>query len=153
MLVRAKQQPAAPMLIVSSEKDSTASNQDHQILFKSVLTELPQSWYHCFDRQLDIPHNMMTIAEGNLCVDLVFAIAKAYVESNLTWPEVKAIRDRITHGETFEQAIAALSLEDRVSPELQTMMTISSWILCRLTNNQYNTYNHRDTVKFAQVRR
>jgi esterase/lipase len=124
VLARAKQQPAAPMLIVSSERDSAVSNQDHQILFKSVLTEQPQSWYHCFDRQLDIPHNMMTIAEGNPCVDLLFAIAKAYVESNLTWAEVKAVRDRLVQGQTFEEAIAALNLEQRVSPELQTMVTI-----------------------------
>jgi esterase/lipase len=126
VLDRAKTKPAAPMLIVSSESDRAVNFKDHQALFESVLKYQPKAWYHCFDQVLDIPHNMMTRAEGNQCFDLLLAIAKAYVESDLTWAEVLQIRDRIAQGFAFDAAVQELGLSDRTSPELLTLVTMKN---------------------------
>jgi hypothetical protein len=45
---------------------------------------------------------MMTLAEGNNYQNLLITIAKAYVESDLTWVEVKEIGDRMAQGKTFK---------------------------------------------------
>jgi carboxylesterase len=125
VLKRAETDPAAPMLIVSSESDTAVNYHDHQALFESALQYQPKAWYHCFDTKFDIQHNMMTRAEGNQCVDLLFSIAKAYLESDLTWPEVTMIRDRIRQGDSFQQAIDQLHLKHRVSPDLVTLVTLN----------------------------
>ena len=90
VLDRVKTQPAAPFLIVSSESDKAVGSQAHRDLFEAALKFQPRCWYHCFDRQLDIQHNMMTKAEGNEYRDLVIALARAYIEHDLTWDEVNA---------------------------------------------------------------
>jgi esterase/lipase len=124
VLHRANNQLAAPMLIVSSEADTAVNSKHHQILFESVLKRQPRSWYYCFDRSLDVPHNMMTQEEGNRCLDLLIAIARSYVESDLTWFELEEIRDRVSEGKTFNSVINELTLECRASPDLQTLTTI-----------------------------
>ena len=116
--------PAAPMLIVSSDRDLAVNNKDLAALFASVLPHQPRSWYFNFDAQFDVGHNMMTEAEGNECVDFVFAIAKAYVQSDLTWAEVEALRDLVHRGERFDQAVAILGVGDRTSPDVQTLVTL-----------------------------
>jgi hypothetical protein len=58
-------------------------------LFETVLNYQPKSWYYCFDKELDIPHTMMTKLEGNNHLHLLINLAKAYVESDLTWAEVE----------------------------------------------------------------
>lgn len=124
ILHRATREPAAPMLIVSSKRDAAVNYRDHYTLFKSVLKHQPKAWYHCFDSSLDIQHNMMTESEGNACVDLVLSIAKAYVDSDLSWNDVQLIRDRTAQGVPFQTAIDDLQLRQRVSPDLITLVTL-----------------------------
>jgi esterase/lipase len=89
ILERAKHIPTTPMLIVSSEKDGATNRHEHQELFESVVKYQSKSWYHCFDKELDIPHTMMTEAEGNHYLDQLINLVKTYVESELTWAEVQ----------------------------------------------------------------
>lgn len=124
VLERAKNSVAAPMFIVSSESDRAVGNREHQALFKAVLKHQPKSWYHCFERFLNIPHNMMTVAEGNDYQNLLITIAKAYVESNLTWAEVEEIGYRMAQDKTFNTVISELNLTGRVSPDMLTMITL-----------------------------
>ena len=124
VLERAEKEIAAPMFIISSESDRAVGKEDHQALFEAALKHQPKSWYHCFERYLDIPHNMMTFAEGNDYQNLVIAIAIAYVESDLTWAEVAEISYQILQGKTFNTVVSELDLSQRVSPNLSTLITI-----------------------------
>lgn len=124
VLKRAKKQPSAPMFIVSSQSDRAVGNRDHRALFEDVLTRSPRSWYHIFDRVLDIPHTMMTKGEGNPHEQLLIAMAKAYVESNLTWANVREIAYCMTLGQTFYEAVDQLALENCVSRDMPIMMTM-----------------------------
>ncbi len=78
---RAKQQPAVPMLIVSSPSDRAINPKDPQVLFEAIRVYHPQSKHYCFDEDLQVPHNMMTKAEGNQHVDQLLALVKDYIES------------------------------------------------------------------------
>lgn len=125
ILAEAKQaNRAAPMLIVSSDRDRAVDDQEHKELFESVIKYQPHSWYYCFDKVLNVPHNMMTEAEGNKYVDLLIAIAKAYAQSNITWMELEAIRDMMQQGYSYNRAIEQLHLQERVSPDLSTMTIV-----------------------------
>jgi len=125
VLNQAETRLTSPLLIVSSDSDRAVDNRDHQMLFEIALQHQPKSWYYCFDRALQVPHTMMTKAEGNHYQDLLIAIAKAYVESDLTWAEVKEIRDRMLQGKSFDQVVSELNLNQRVSPDLATMIVMS----------------------------
>lgn len=124
VLKRAETQIAAPMFIVSSESDRAVGNKEHQALFEAVVKYQPKSWYHRFERSLNIPHNMMTKAEGNDYQNLLITIAKAYVESNLTWAEVEELGYNMAQGKTFNTVVTELHLSERVSPDMLTMMTL-----------------------------
>ena len=124
VLNRARQSVAAPMLIVSSQSDRAVSSKDHQALFEAVLKFQPKSWYICFDRALNIPHNMMTFAEGNDHQNLLITIAKAYVESDLIWAEVKEMGYQMAQGKTFNTVVSELNLSQRVPPDIAAMMPI-----------------------------
>lgn len=126
VLDRAKTTPAAPMLIISSASDSAVGSHEHQTLFESALTWQPKCWYHCFDDRFHIQHNMMTKAEGNRHRDLVIAIAKAYVDSDITWSEVKFLRERLHQGILLEDAIAQLHLQLRVTSDIAAVVTTSN---------------------------
>lgn len=126
VLEQAKTKKAAPMLIVSSESDRSVGQREHEALFEATLQFEPKSWFVRFDKVLDIPHNMLTVAEGNEYRDLLIAITKAYVESDLTWAEVTEISDRIQQGNSFESAIAQMHLDGQVAPELSVAMTVGS---------------------------
>lgn len=89
ILDRANHTPATPMLIISSEDDQATNLHEHQQLFEAVLKYQPQSWYCCFEKELKIPHTMMTEAEGNHYLNQLITLAKTYIESNLTWIEVE----------------------------------------------------------------
>jgi len=89
ILNRAQTTPATPSLIVTSESDRATNLQEQQDLFAAILKYQSQSWYYCFDRELNIPHTMMTEAEGNAYLPLLINLAKTYVESQLTWSEVQ----------------------------------------------------------------
>lgn len=124
ILDQAEHGPSAPMLILSSDRDLATSPRDHQALFQRVRAYQPLSWYHCFDESFEIPHNMMTQIEGNAYADMVFAIAKAYVESDLTWTELNLLCDRVAQGEAFETVVMDLGWTGRVVAELQTLVRL-----------------------------
>jgi hypothetical protein len=67
---------------------------------------------------------MMTKMEGNDYQDLVITIAKAYVESDLTWTEVLKIGECMLKGKTCETAAAELNLSQKISPALSVMMAM-----------------------------
>ena len=124
ILEKAKTQKAAPMLIVSSESDRAVGNREHEKLFNAVVQLQPKSWYVCFDDVWDIPHNMMTQAEGNEHVNLLIVLALAYINSNATWTEIVTLSDRLKQGYDLETAIEQLDLHRRVAPEMVAMMGI-----------------------------
>ncbi len=116
---------SAPMFIFSSESDRVTSNHDHQALFEAVLKHQPKSWYLCLDKALDIHHRMMTKVEGNDYQNLVITLAKAYVESDLTWSEVLKIGyQMLLQGKTFDTVVAELNLHQQVSPDMSLMMVM-----------------------------
>lgn len=124
VLEQAQKTLASPMLIVSSESDRAVGNREHKDLFESTVQFQPKSWYISFDPEWDIPHNMMTVAEGNENLNLLITIAKAYVKSNITWAEVIEISDRIVKGSSFDTVINQLHLRQSVAPELFTITGI-----------------------------
>ena len=124
VLEKAQKSVAAPMLILSSESDRAVGNREHKALFESTLGFQPKSWYISFDRVWDIPHNMMSVAEGNENLNLLIAVAKAYVKSDLTWAEVTEICDRLRLGNSFDIVINQLHLRHSVAPELFTLTGI-----------------------------
>ena len=66
----------------------------------------------------------MTFAEGNDYQNLLIAIAKAYVESDLIWAEVEEIGYRMKQGKTFNTVVSELNLSQRVSPDIAAMMAM-----------------------------
>ncbi|MDJ0702310.1 MAG: alpha/beta fold hydrolase [Leptolyngbyaceae cyanobacterium MO_188.B28] len=127
-LKRARKGPVAPMFIISSESDKAVSNSDHHRLFELALEHQPKCWYNRFDRVLDIPHTMMTESEGNKFQNLLNVMAKAYIESDLTWSEVEEIAYRMTKRKTFKSVVAELNLQDKVSRDMPAMMTmVDKW--------------------------
>ncbi|MBD2020232.1 alpha/beta fold hydrolase [Leptolyngbya sp. FACHB-36] len=123
VLKRAETNLAAPLLIVSSENDQAVGIQEHQDLFQSALRFQPRCWYYYFDRELNVPHNMMTQAEGNPYADRVIELAKAYLNSDLVWSEVQAVRELVQQGYEFDQAIARLNLEPRAASNLAAFVS------------------------------
>jgi len=123
ILEKAQTQKAAPMLIVSSESDRAVGNREHEKLFNAAVQLQPKSWYVCFGDVWDIPHNMMTQAEGNEHVDLLISLALAYVNSDATWAEMVTLCDRLKQDD-FQTAIAQLNLHGRVAPAMAAMMDI-----------------------------
>jgi esterase/lipase len=124
VLDRSAKQDSAPMFIISTEADRAVSNTDHRVLFDNILKRQPKSWYHIFDRVLNIPHTMMTKFEGNEWENLLNVMAKAYVQSDLTWAEVEEIAYRMTEGKTYPQVIAELNLQAKASPDMPAMITM-----------------------------
>jgi carboxylesterase len=124
ILHRAENKPTAPMFIVSSESDRAVGNNDHRALFEDALKRQPKTWYQRFDRVLDIPHTMMIQAEGNQYQNLLNVMAKAYIQSNLTWAEVQEIGYRMTQGKTFPAVVNELNLSHQVSADMPAMMTM-----------------------------
>jgi carboxylesterase len=124
VLKRAETQAVAPMFIVSSESDIAVGNFDHRALFKEALKRQPITWYHIFSRILAVPHTMMTKAEGNRWETLLNVMAKAFVESSLTWAEVEEIGYRMTAGKTFDAVVKELGWQSKVSRDMPAMMTM-----------------------------
>ncbi|MBD2305114.1 alpha/beta fold hydrolase [Chroococcidiopsis sp. FACHB-1243] len=123
VLEKAQTQKAAPMLIVSSESDRAVGNREHEKLFNTAVQLQPKSWYVCFDDVWDIPHNMMTQAEGNEHVDLLISLTLAYVNSDATWAEMVILCDRLKQDD-FSTAIAQLNLHGRIASAMATIMEI-----------------------------
>ena len=124
ILRRAARQPSAPLFVISSESDRAVGNFDHAALFEDALKRQPLCWYLRFDRVLDIPHTMMTRSEGNAYASLLITLTKAFIESQITWKDATAIAEKLGRDCTFPQAVLNLGLQDRVSPDMASAMTM-----------------------------
>ncbi|WP_439566462.1 alpha/beta hydrolase [Gloeocapsopsis crepidinum] len=126
LLERAKNSiAAAPCFVISSERDRAVDDNENQDLYESLVKLQPKCWYYSFDKVFDIPHNMMTKAEGNDYQDLVFAVAKAYVGSDVTWQEVEEITyQMLFQGKTFDAVVQERNFTQRVCPDLQTLISL-----------------------------
>lgn len=124
ILDRAKVTPATPILMISSESDHSTNLEEQRELFEAILNYHPNSWYHCFDKEKHIPHTMMTKLEGNNYITQLLMITKSYIDSDLTWGEVKAIGNHMLQGKTFNAAVDELNLTQQVSPELSMIITL-----------------------------
>lgn len=68
---------------------------------------------------------MLTIADGNKYQNLLNVMAKAFVESNLSWAEVEEIGYRMaSQGRTFTNVVTELKLTQKVSRDMPAMMTM-----------------------------
>ncbi|MUG98426.1 alpha/beta hydrolase [Scytonema sp. UIC 10036] len=123
-LNRVKTQPIAPIFTIVAESDCTIEREELQDLFKNTLQHQPKSWYFSVEKIFDIPHTMMTKSEGNQYQDLLITIAKAYIESDITWSELMAIGHQILQGKTFETAVETLNLTQRVSSDLSVLLAV-----------------------------
>ena len=141
---RVKRSPVAPMFMISSESDRAVNNYDHRRFFELALTQQPYCWYHSFDRVLDIPHTMMTEAEGNRYTNLLNVMTKAYIESSLTWAEVEEIAYRMTKRRTFPSVVAELGWQHKVSRDMPAMMTlVDKWEVVVKRQLSHRTRRHR----------
>jgi len=123
LLEQAHTRVAAPILMVCSEGDRAVSLARQQALFQRVVKQQPKSWYYCFDDSLHIEHRMMTKLEDNDYEELVITLAKAFVESDLTWAEFQQIATRLAQGENYYQIKQELNLDGQAFQQLTAMMT------------------------------
>lgn len=137
ILSESRDRLAAPMFVVSSDSDQAVDSHDHDTLFDQAVQLQPKCWRQRFDRVLSIPHTMTRIEEGNKYTDLVITLAKAFVESDLTWGQIKAIGYNMAQGQTFNSAVTSLQLTDKVSPDMPAMMTM---VDKRAIVEEYNSY-------------
>ena len=126
ILDQAKNTPATPMLIISSEGDQATNFHEHKELFENVLKHQPKSWYYCFDKALKIPHTMMTEPEGNHYLNLLITLAKAFIDSEVTWADIEEISYQVRQGKPFNAAVDQLNLNQQVSPDLSVIMSYLS---------------------------
>jgi len=124
ILERVKNNSSSPIFVITSESDAVVDRNDLKSLFESVNKRQSKSWYFCFDDFFDIPHTMMTELEGNNYVSLLNTVAKAYLESDITWNQVLAIGNQILQGKNFESAAKDLNLIEKVSPDLSVMLSV-----------------------------
>jgi carboxylesterase len=125
VLDRAERQPSAPSFIISSQSDQAVGNWDHRALWEKTRKHQPITWHLTFNRVLDVPHTMMTQAEGNRYAPLLISLTQAFIESSLTWSDIEAIARRMMNGETYLDAVAKLKLGDRAkSPAMPAAMTL-----------------------------
>ncbi|MEM9245782.1 MAG: alpha/beta hydrolase, partial [Cyanobacteria bacterium P01_F01_bin.153] len=116
--------PCAPIFVISSESDRAVGNDDHRRLFEDVNRYQPLAWYLIFDRVHDIPHTMMVPSEGMDQAFLLTRLTRAFVESSVTWEEVRAIATKLDRDTTFDQAVEQLGLTSKVSGDMNTAMTM-----------------------------
>ncbi|MBE9215171.1 alpha/beta fold hydrolase [Plectonema cf. radiosum LEGE 06105] len=124
ILEQVKNNPSSPVFMITSESDAVVDRSDLKSLFESVRKKQPKSWYFCFDQLFEIPHTMMTELEGNNYVGLLNTVAKAYLESDITWHEVLKIGNEILQGKTFDNAVKDLNLQEKVTPDLSVMLSV-----------------------------
>ncbi|BAY47101.1 phospholipase/carboxylesterase [Scytonema sp. HK-05] len=121
---RVKKDLAVPVFIICSESDQTINHSELQYFSRATIKQQSKSWYHSFDKFFEIPHTMMTKAEGNKYQDLLITVAKAYIESDITWTEVMEIGYQILQGKSFDTAVKKLNLSERVSQDLSVMLAV-----------------------------
>ena len=105
-------------------KYAVIDRNDLKSLFNSVIKKQLKSWYSYFDKLFDIPHTMMTELEVNNYVGLLNTIAKAYLESDISWNQALKIGSEILQGETFDNAVNKLGLIEKVSPDLSVILSV-----------------------------
>ena len=116
--------PCSPIFVISSESDRAVGNGDHRRLFEDVNSYQPLAWYLIFDRVHDIPHTMMVPSEGMDQAFLLTRLTRAFVESSVTWEEVRAIATKLDRSTTFEQTVEQLNLKNKVSGDMNAAMTM-----------------------------
>ena len=116
--------PCAPIFVISSESDKAVGNDDHRRLFEDVNAYQPLAWYLIFSRVHDIPHTMMVKSEGMQYEFLLTRLTRAFVESSITWEDARAIAEKMDRTTTFNQAVAKLGLQSKVSGDMTTAMTM-----------------------------
>ncbi|MDX2212018.1 MAG: alpha/beta fold hydrolase [Oculatellaceae cyanobacterium bins.114] len=112
-----------PMLMVCSEGDRAVNRAKQQALFQAVVSRQPKSWYYCFDDSLHIEHRMMTKLEDNDYEDLVITLARAYVESDLTWMQFQQLAHQVTQPGSEAEISYLLNLDAQLATNLRAMMT------------------------------
>ncbi|AFY99119.1 alpha/beta hydrolase [Calothrix sp. PCC 6303] len=124
VLKQAQNRKLPSMFIISSESDKSIDSKELVSLFESSLMYQQKSWFFYFDKFFQVPHTMMTKAEGNRYQDLLITIVKAYIESDVSWRDLLRIGDLILEGKRFEVAIKELKLLNRVSPDLAVLLAV-----------------------------
>lgn len=106
---QAQADASVPLLMVCSEGDRAVNRDRQRALFEAVLSHQPKSWYYCFDDSLHIEHRMMTKLEDNDYEDLVITLARAYVESDLTWAQFQQLfHQNLVHQNTRQESSQAM---------------------------------------------
>ena len=123
IIERVEKEPTVPIFVIYSESDRAINHHEIKTLFEALLKQQPKSWYHRFDKSLEIPHTMMTKAEGNKYQDLLITLVKAYVESDITWDDLIKLGYEILQGKTFEAAVSELDLVD-ITPDLSVLLAV-----------------------------
>jgi esterase/lipase len=123
IIERVEKEPTVPMFVIYSESDRAINHHEIKTLFEALLKQQPKSWYHRFDKSLEIPHTMMTKAEGNKYQDLLITLVKAYVESDITWDDLIKLGYEILQGKTFEAAVSELDLV-YITPDLSVLLAV-----------------------------
>ncbi|MBW4671842.1 MAG: alpha/beta fold hydrolase [Cyanomargarita calcarea GSE-NOS-MK-12-04C] len=121
---RVRYYPTAPMLVISSENDKAIDPEDLKAFFESLMKKQSKSWYYRFEKFFEIPHTMMTEAEGNKYQNLLNALVKAYVLSDISWEQLLEIGYHMLQGKTFDAAVKELSLSEVVVPEVSNFLAI-----------------------------
>jgi esterase/lipase len=124
LLHRVEDDAPVPMFVIFGKSDRTINHNDLHKFFIATLKHQPKSWYFYFEKMFDIPHTMMTKLEGNHYLELLISIAKAYIESDITWSEVLAIGEKILQGNSCETVVKELNLSQQVSPFLSVMLAV-----------------------------
>ncbi len=124
LLKRIQQEVKAPVFIIGSESDLAIAQQELEDLFLAVVKHQNKSWYFQFEKIFEVPHTMMTKAEGNKYQDLLISIANSYIESDITWQELLNIGAEMLQGKTFDNAVRELDLVAKISPEVAVLLTV-----------------------------
>ncbi|MBD2103116.1 carboxylesterase [Leptolyngbya sp. FACHB-261] len=122
VLQLAQTQRGAPLLLVSSESDWSASNSEHQALFENAVQAQPHSWYACFDQKLKVPHTMMREVDGNDYEYLLISLTRAYLQSDFTSQELQQLAAEVKQGRSLEQVLAERGWLKRLTPDLPVVL-------------------------------
>jgi esterase/lipase len=123
ILDRVQNQDTAPMFLIYSESDEGVDQNELKFLFKATVRKEPKCWQYIFDKIFEIPHTMMTAQEGNQYENLLVAIAQAYIDSDITWDELREIGYEILQGNSFDAAVDSLNLTGKVSSNVAILLT------------------------------
>lgn len=124
LLERVNNHLTVPVFVIFAESDRTINHNNLQDFFTASCKHQPKSWYFSFDKIFKIPHTMMTETEGNKYQNLLITIAKAYLESDISWVELMAIGYQILQGKTFDISVNAMQLTERISADVSVMLAV-----------------------------